>query len=76
MIFGDCPYCDEPVMNYMPDESPKFVKRICEACKNTYWLLCSRTESAAYTQEDFEKGWEINEEEKSIRPKKLNTKRQ
>ena len=66
MIFGGCPYCDRAVVNYMPDESPKFAKPTCEHCGKQYWLLCSRIESTAFTVEDFNKDYVVNEETKEI----------
>ena len=66
MIFGGCPYCDGAIVNYMPEESPKFAKRECEHCGKTYWLLCSRISSEAYTVEEFLNHYAVDEENKSV----------
>ncbi len=67
MIIGDCPYCNEIVTNAMPDSSPAFCKPTCDSCGKNYWLLCSRIESQAYTIENFEKEYNVDEETKSIK---------
>lgn len=69
MITGGCPYCDQIVMNAMPDESPAFANPTCENCGKKYWLLCSRLDSKAYTEEDFLNEYEVNEVTKSIKRK-------
>lgn len=66
MIFGGCPYCDRAVVNYMPEESPRFAKHTCEHCGKEYWLLCSRVSSEAFTIEDFNKKYTVNEESKEV----------
>ena len=71
MIFGECPYCEEMMFNYMPEKSPAFQKTECEECGNTVWLLCSRIESYAYTVEDFLEKYSVDEETKEVR--KLDT---
>jgi hypothetical protein len=67
MIIGDCPYCEETMINYMPDDSPMFQKIKCGHCGSIVWLLCSRIESIAYTINDFLELFEVDEETKRIR---------
>lgn len=68
MIFGECPYtdCDEQFTMAVPDTTPAFEHRTCEKCKRTFWEYHSRIEPRAYTEEDFAKEFEVNEENKSI----------
>ena len=67
MIFGECPYCNEQIVNEMPERSPKFIKTKCEHCGKEYWLLASRIESVAYTEEGFNKEYTVDEETHHIR---------
>lgn len=70
MIFGDCPYCDKPITNAMPDISPVVFENDCEHCGKTYWIYASRIEECmAYTQEDFKREFELDNENKSFRRK-------
>lgn len=50
----------------MPDVSPKFQKITTECCDKTLWLLCSRIDSIAYTEEGFLELYEVDEETKSV----------
>jgi len=71
MIFGDCPYdeCGELMNHSMPDASPMFQKSSCEKCNRVVWLLCSRIESIAYTEEGFAEEYDVNHETKHITKK-------
>lgn len=66
MIFGGCPYCNASTVNYMPDDSPKCYESTCEECGKVYWMLASRIESLAYTQEDFAKEYIVDREKRTI----------
>lgn len=67
MIFGDCPYCDKDHGGCgMPDVTPSFVPFNCESCGKKIWMLCSRVSSEAYTAEDFEKEYIVDEEKRTI----------
>lgn len=46
MIFGDCPYCNEPQANHLSDNHIGCVESVeCKKCENTYYLLHSRLHS-------------------------------
>ena len=54
MIFGNCPYCDEPMSNELADgELPQFERLISDCCNNPVWLKHSRFEPVAYTEDQF-----------------------
>lgn len=68
MILGSCPYCDSLVQNAMPAESPGVISSVCESCGKKYWLYFSRMgKCLAYTQEEFDKEYVVNESDKSVR---------
>lgn len=71
MIFGECPYCEQPVVNHLARDRPLpcFEKVECESCKKWYWLKHSRVDPEAWTDEEFRKLYEINEETKAIKPR-------
>lgn len=67
MIFGECPNCDEPVVNLMPDVSPVFIKADCESCGKTYWLYATRMGGClAYTEDGFAEEYHVDEATKQI----------
>lgn len=67
MIMGACPYCDQHMMNPIAGlPLPRFQKIKTECCGKTIWLLHSRVDPKAYTDEDFREEYEVNEETKSI----------
>ncbi len=57
-------------MNCVPDDIklPNFAKVSCEDCKKLYWLKFSRFNPQAYTLEEFNELYVIDEENKSIKP--------
>ncbi len=73
MIFGDCPYegCSGTHALGVPDRTPAFAKNTCEDCGREYWLYYSRLNPEAYTIEDFENKFEIDEENRSIKERDL-----
>jgi hypothetical protein len=66
MIFGKCPNCDAHAAHKMPREASVFSKTECTFCKKPYWMYYDRQYSRAYTEEDFNKIYVINEETKNI----------
>lgn len=62
MIFGECPYCDAPVTNWLAEgvELPVVTRETCETCAKTYWLRHSRLDPDACRIEDWNPGekWE------------------
>lgn len=69
MIFGECPYCDSDVINYMPDKTPVYAQCTCENCNKIYWMKFSRIDSEAYTIEDFNEKYIVDTENKTINEK-------
>ncbi len=69
MIIGGCPYCDEFMSNPIVQKPPQVQKIIMSCCGNTVWLWHSRINPKAYTNEQFLKDFEIDEQTKTIRPK-------
>lgn len=70
MITGECPNCDNIITNSMPEQSPAFIKGVCEKCNKTYWLLASRIESIAYDEEMFNIEYIVDEKNKIIKKRK------
>lgn len=69
MIIGECPYdgCSGFHMVPIAPNPPQFSKETCEECHREYWLRHSRIDPAAYTLEQFEAEFFIDEEKKVIR---------
>ena len=70
MIFGECPHCDEPIVNYMPDNSPAVWKTDCEHCHETYWMYASRIgDCMAYPDRAaLEKDYTIDDKMRKFEP--------
>ncbi len=72
MQIGGCPYedCDDFQMRILPDKPlPIFSKETCPGCGRTIWLYYSRVDPKAYTEADFAKDWQVDEETKNIKPR-------
>jgi hypothetical protein len=56
MIFGDCPYCDEPLTIGLPEgiKLPVLAKIECEHCYKEFFERLSRIDPQAYTLEEVE----------------------
>jgi len=67
MQIGECPYCDYLDMWPMPQNTPCAGKYICEGCKKEIWLWHSRINPMAYTKEDFEREFIIDEASKTVK---------
>ena len=65
MIFGECPYCDEPFTIGTPDNLPQMLKYTCESCNKWFWEYLSRFEPRSYLPEEVE----VNEETKTVKIK-------
>jgi len=76
MISGECPYedCDEPIFIPCADKCPAFQKIICEKCKRVFWEKHSRINPEGFTEEDFYKKYEVNEETREIKERAADTK--
>lgn len=63
MIIGECPYCDEIVVNGLAEGVglPVVSKETCEHCGKEYWLRHSRLDPGACSLEDWSPGeaWEV-----------------
>lgn len=70
MIVGACPYCNASNINGCPDnvKLPMFAKVKCDGCLADYWLKFSYFDPEAFTTESFSELYEVNEQEKSIKP--------
>ena len=66
MIIGECPYCDHSNMTECAPVCPAFSKETCAGCDKSYWLLHSRIDPMAYSVEDFEKEYRVNDETKTL----------
>ena len=58
MIIGSCPYCDETIICNCED-IPGFCNGKCEKCGKLSWLKRSRFEPIRYTNEEFNRLFEI-----------------
>lgn len=68
MILGACPYCNADFM-IPTGRTGAYERRICDSCNKTSWLYHSRVDPHSYTDEDFKKLYDVNEETKTIRKK-------
>lgn len=67
MFFGECPYCDAGVDNSCDDFG--LLRCKCESCGKTYWLLTSRMDAVAVTDERVRELADLDDETKAVRPK-------
>ena len=67
MNFGDCPYCDDFTGFFkVPEKTPCYAKVKCESCGKEIWYRFSRIDPEAWTIEDFEKEFKIDEETRQV----------
>ena len=64
MIFFNCNYCEEP--EAIPFALGKIQKVVCRKCNESSWLLHSNLDPQSWTNEEFNKLFEIDEYTKSI----------
>jgi len=69
MIIGECPYCGAVMWNQCAEVGGVFEKVVCSECRETVWLYHSRLDPIAYTEEDFNSKYSVDEETKSILPR-------
>ena len=63
MIFGECPYCNEPMFNSLWNgQLPAFQRLIVSCCNKPVWLKHSRIDPVAYSEENFLKEYKVNKE--------------
>ena len=70
---GECPYadCDDYQLRLLPDVAlPKFSKEKCPGCNRMIWLFYSRVEPQAFTPEEFEREYILDEDTKSVKRRK------
>lgn len=63
MIFGECPYCDEPFTTGVPDDIrlPAYEKNMCEKCGDWFWTKLSRIDPQSYDINHFTVDEKTNE---------------
>ena len=66
MIFGSYPCCQASLLISMPSITPTFMKDKCPECGAVVWHKLSRIGSASYTEEEFEKRFDVDEETATI----------
>lgn len=68
MIIGDCPYegCSGAHMIPCAPKCPAFSRQVCEECGRPFWLLHSRVDPKAFTEEEFAARYEVDEATKVI----------
>lgn len=73
MIIGECPYsdCTEPLMVGVDESAqlPAFYPHYCEGCGRKIWTKMTRVDPASWTEEDFLKDFNVDEETKHITEK-------
>lgn len=70
MIFGYCPYPDCDHAHAIPLLEGRVHERLkCDKCGRVYWLLHSRIEPQAWTDEDFRRLHEVDDLGKRVRVK-------
>lgn len=69
MIFGSYPCCDGDLSLGMPDRSGTYAREFCPHCATPVWHKFSRIQSCTWTEEEFLKLYEIDDETKQIREK-------
>lgn len=69
MIFGECPYndCDEPICIACADRCPAYQRIVCKKCGRVFWEKHSRINPEAFTEEDFNKKYKIDEETREVK---------
>jgi hypothetical protein len=69
MNFGDCPYdeCSGTFFEPVPEKTPVWAKLACETCSRPVWYKFSRFDPEAWTVEDFDANFIVDEQTKSIR---------
>jgi hypothetical protein len=68
MIMGECPNCDEFVMN--PYAGKRVWERCkCDSCGKPYWLFHSSFTPEAVTEEAFLREYVVDEATKRVRPR-------
>ena len=69
MNFGDCPYPDcsgSLEWAAVPDASPKFIRDACPDCQQVVWRKLSRLTPEAFTEQDFQNRYTVDEATKII----------
>jgi hypothetical protein len=73
MIHGNCPYkdCEEDFLVDIEgvENLPRYWRHKCEACDQTIYTKLSRIDPESWTEEEFNRLYEINWETKVIKEK-------
>ena len=67
MMIGEYPCCGAPLMIPMPDETPAYGPDICTNCGAKVWHLFSRIDPQSWTEEDFLREHEVDENARTVR---------
>ncbi len=67
MIFGSYPCCDSFLSLSMPAKTPVYLPERCPHCGEAVWHRLSRVEPMSWTEEDFEKEYDIDAEAKMVK---------
>jgi hypothetical protein len=72
-IMGKCGYddCTHFAIRAIPEghRLPLWSKEICDGCKRVVWVKYSRVDPIVYSEDDFNKEFEIDEATKQIKPR-------
>jgi hypothetical protein len=67
MIIGEYPFCGELLFTALPDRPlPCFGNNNCPKCGTLVWHKFSRGDPQSWTDEEFSKEFDIDEESKQI----------
>lgn len=71
MQIGECPYddCEHVQWRVYEGDTPRVAKDSCESCGRIVWIWFSRIDPDAYTDEEFNERFEIDEEARHIKPR-------
>ncbi len=71
MNTGPCPYddCDHTFFVSVPERTPACTKLECEGCKRPVWYKLSRIDPECWTEEEFLRLHDVDEETRRITKK-------
>jgi len=74
MNFGERPYddCDAFISVGVPDKTPAFTRFVCNECDRVVWYKLSRIDPVAYTESQFLRDFDVDEETMKIIDKNKN----
>jgi hypothetical protein len=70
MILGEYPCCDGPLCIVLPDaDLPVYSPEICPYCGVKVWHKFSRVDPESWTDDDFRKEFDVDEEKRHVLPR-------